>query len=128
MGTDRLTIMTKIQKTVQSGSTIYTDEHGAYKRLPKKRDAHESLNHSANEYVKGLAHTNGIESACAVLKRGLEGTFHHASVKHLDRYLNEFTFRLNEENCQVDTKDRMAALFGAMPGKTMTYAGLTGKT
>lgn len=127
MGNDRLTIMTEIQKTVQTGSTIYTDEHGAYKRLPKKGYAHESLNHSANEYVKGLAHTNGIESVWAVLKRGLEGTFHHVSVKHLDRYVNEFTFRLNEGNCQIDTADRMVALFGAMPGKNITYAGLTGK-
>ena len=41
--------------------------------------------------------------------------------------MNEFTIRLNEGNCQVDTVDRMASLFGAMTGKTMTYAGLTGK-
>ena len=50
----------------------------------------------------GMAHTNGIESVWAVLKRGLQGTFHQVSVKHLDRYVNEFAFRLNEGNCQVD--------------------------
>ncbi len=125
--TDRLTLMTEIQKTVQPGSTIYTDDHSAYHRLPKKGYAHETLNHSANEYVKGLAHTNGIESVWAVLKRGIEGTFHQVSVKHLDRYVNEFTFRLNEGNCQVDTADRLQALFGAMPGKPMTYKELIGK-
>ena len=119
--------MTEIQKTVKPGSTIYTDDHGAYRRLPKKGYTHEALNHSANEYVKGLAHTNGIESVWAVLKRGIEGTFHQVSTKHLDRYVNEFTFRLNEGNCRIDTEDRMQALFGAMPGKTITYAGLTGK-
>ena len=126
-GTDRLTLMTEIQKTVKPGSTIYTDDHGAYRGIERKAYQHEALNHSANEYVKGLAHTNEIESVWAVLKCGLEGTFHHVSVKHLDRYVNEFTFRLNEGNCQVDTEDRVAALFGVMSGKTMTYKGLIGK-
>ena len=125
--TDRLTLWTEIQKIVEKGSTLYTDDHGAYRGIERKAYQHEALNHSANQYVKGLAHTNGIESVWAVLKRGLEGTFHQVSVKYLDRYVNEFTFRLNEGNCQVDTTDRMQALFGAMPGKTMTYAGLTGK-
>jgi len=68
------------------------------------------------------------ESVWAVLKRGLHGTFHHVSAKHLPRYLHEFTFRLNEGNCEVDTVDRIAALFGAMPGKPITYKELTGKT
>ena len=62
------------------------------------------------------------------MKRGLTGTFHHVSVKHLDRYVNEFAFRLNEGNCQVDTVDRKAALFVAMPGNPMTYKELVGET
>ena len=126
--TGRLTLWTEIQKTVEKGSLLYTDDHGAYRKIERKGYQHESLNHSANEYVKGMAHTNGIESVWAVLKRGLEGTFQHLSVKHLDRYVNEFTFRLNEGNCQIDTTDRMAALFGAMPGKPITYRELVGKT
>lgn len=125
--TDRLTLWTEIQKTVEKGSTLYTDDHGAYRGIERKSYRHEALNHSANEYVKGMAHTNGIESVWAILKRGLTGTFHHVSVKHLDRYVNEFTFRLNEGNCAVDTTDRMAALFGAMPGKRITYKELTEK-
>ena len=123
-GTDRLTLMTEVQKTVKKGSTIYTDDHPSYQRLTRKGYAHESLNHSANEYVRDQAHTNGIESVWAVLKRGIEGTFHQVSTKHLDRYVNEFSFRLNEGNCQVDTKDRMDALFGAMVGKRLTYKEL----
>ena len=123
--TDRLTLWTEIQKTVEKGSTLYTDDHGAYRGIERKAYQHEALNHSANEYVKGMAHTNGIESVWAVLKRGLNGTFHHVSVKHLDRYVSEFTFRLNEGNCEIDTADRMAALFGAMPGKPITYKELT---
>lgn len=122
--TDRLTLWTEIQKTVEKGSTLYTDDHGAYRGIERKAYQHEALNHSANEYVKGMAHTNGIESVWAVLKRGLNGTFHHVNVKHLDRYVNEFTFRLNEGNCQMDTVDRMAALFEGMPGKRVTYKEL----
>ena len=127
-GTDRLTLWTEIQRHVERGSQLYTDNHGAYRGLTRKGYHHETLNHSANEYVRGMAHTNGIESVWAVLKRGLEGTFHQVSVKHLDRYVNEFTFRLNEGNCQVDTTDRMQSLFGAMPGKPITYRELVGKT
>ena len=85
------------------------------------------MNHTANDYFKGMAHANGIARVWAVLKCGLEGTFHHVSMKHLERYVNKFTFQLNEGNCQIDTVDWMAALFGAMQGKTMTYPGLTGK-
>ena len=123
--TDRLTLWTEIQKTVEKGSTLYTDDHGAYRKIERKGYQHEALNHSANEYVRGKAHTNGIESVWSLLKRGLTGTFHHVSVKHLDRYVGEFTFRLNEGNCQVDTADRMKALFRAMPGKPITYKQLT---
>ena len=57
-----------------------------------------------------VAHTNGIESVWALLKRGLTGTYHEVSVKHLPCYVDEFTFRLNEGNCQVDTIERMQAL------------------
>ena len=72
-----------------------------------------------------FVHTNGIENVWAVLKRGLHGTLHHVSVKHLGAHVNEFVFWLNEGNCQVDTVNRMQALFGAMPGKTMIYKRLT---
>ena len=123
-GIDRLTLWTEIQKTVTKGSTLYTDSLGSYHGIERKSYRHQSVNHAANQYVNGLAHTNGIESVWAVLKRGIAGTFHQVSVKHLDRYVNEFAFRLNEGNCQVDTEDRIAALFGAMPGKQMTYNGL----
>ena len=83
------------------------------------------VNHSVSEYVNGMASTNGIESVWAVLKRGYHGTFHHLSKKHIDKYVNEFTFRLNEGNCRIDTADRMSSLFGNMFGKNITYRGLT---
>ncbi len=58
----------------------------------------------------GIAHTNGIESVWAVLKRGINGTYHHLSSKHLHRYVNEFTYRLNAGNVKVDTIDRIEAI------------------
>ena len=63
------------------GTTIYTDEHGSYKGLPK----HVTVKHGIGEYVRDMAHTNGVESFWALLKRGYHGTYHHMSVKHLQR-------------------------------------------
>ncbi len=72
-----------------------------------------------------MAHTNGIESVWAVLKRGYNGVYHNWTRKHCHRYVNEFSFRLNEGNCQRDTKDRLDDLFRSMVGKTITYESLT---
>ena len=72
-----------------------------------------------------MAHTNGIESVWAVMKRGYNGVYHNWSKKHCTQYVNEFTFRLNEGNCEIDTQDRLNSLFQAMDGKTVTYAQLT---
>ena len=112
---------------VAPGAVVCTDTHPSYRKLCTLVSHHDTVNHETKEFAKGFVHTNGIESVWAVLKRGLKGVYHHVSPKHLARYVDEFSFRLNEGNCQVDTKDRMAALFGAMPGKPITYKELTGK-
>jgi hypothetical protein len=85
---------------------------------------HRVVKHSAHEYVRGKVHTNGIESVWAVLKRGLHGVYHKASEKHLGRYVNEFTFRLNEGNVEVPTMDRLCSLVDATVGRRLTYAAL----
>ena len=59
---------------------------------------HKMINHSARCYVRGDVHTNSIESVWSVLKRSIHGTWHHVSPKHLRRYVDETTFRLNEGN------------------------------
>ena len=123
-GNDIGTLSREIGAWVESGATVYTDDHRGYARLHKNYN-HKSVNHSAREYVNGMAHTNGIESVWAVLKRGYNGTFHNISIKHLHRYLDEFSFRLNEGNVEIDTDDRMTSLVKGIAGKRLTYEDLT---
>lgn len=86
---------------------------------------HHAINHSAGEYVNGDVYTNGIESVWALLKRGLMGVYHHASPKHLGRYVDEFTFRLNDGAVERHTLARIDSLTTACAGRRLTYKGLT---
>ena len=85
---------------------------------------HETISHSAGEYVRGDVTTNGIESVFAVLKRGLIGVYHHASPKHLNRYVDEFSFRLNEGNVKNHTLTRLESFIDGTVGKRLTYKAL----
>ena len=109
---------------VEPGSTLHTDEHGGYLGLDGLFYTHESINHGSGEYVRDGVHTNSIESVWAVMKRGLHGVYHHASPKHLDRYVSEFTFRLNDGDVARHTLDRIASLLFAANGKRLTYKAL----
>ena len=117
-GTDRPTLHGFVTGRAAPGATIYTDEHSSYDGLPH----HEVVNHSAKEYVNGHAHTNGIESFWALLKRGYIGTYHQMSVKHLDRYVNEFAGRHNAR--PLDTEAQMEHLTRGLVGKRLTYQEL----
>ena len=83
---------------------------------------HEAVNHSVGEYVRQQAHTNGIESFWALLKRGYQGTYHKISPKHLQRYVDEFAGRhgIRERN----TVDQMGAVARSMAGKRLPYQAL----
>jgi hypothetical protein len=72
-----------------------------------------------------MAHTNGMESVWAVLKRGFYGIYHSFSEKHLTRYVDEFVFRLNEGNCAIDTIDKLESLVEGTIDKRLTYKMLT---
>lgn len=113
-----------IFEKVETGSQIYSDEHMAYSGMDGLFYKHETVNHSAGEYKRGAAHTNSVESVWAVLKRGLHGVYHHASAKHLFRYVDEFTWRLNEGNVINHTLERLAAFVDATVGKRLTYKRL----
>lgn len=113
-----------VHRHVQVGSTIHTDEAGIYSRVGGLLYKHESINHSAGEYVRGAVTTNGIESVFALLKRGIHGVYHHASPKHLHRYVGEFAFRLGDGDVSRHTLDRLASLFSAALGRRLTYKDL----
>ena len=91
------TILPIMRDKVEVGASIYTDEWRPYRALSKDYN-HGIVNHSADEYVRGDIHTNSIESFWALLKRGIIGIYHNVSDKHLDKYVNEFTFRFNNKN------------------------------
>lgn len=92
------TVEKHIVDQVQPGATIYTDDFASYNRL-KRFFGHETVNHRVGEYVRdGLVHTNSVESFWATFKRGYIGIYHWMSEKHLQRYLDEFTYRLNTQN------------------------------
>lgn len=113
-----------VHRNVQVGSTIHTDESAIYPRVGGLLYKHESINHSAGEYVRGDVTTNGVESVFALLKRGLHGVYHHASSKHLHRYVGEFAFRLGDGDVKRHTMDRLDSLFSAAIGQRLTYAEL----
>lgn len=122
--TDKATIQTAIIRQVEAGSTINTDEAGAYEGLGSLWFNHETVNHKAGEFVRDDVTTNGIESVFAVLKRGLHGVYHHASPKHLGRYVDEFAFRLNEGNVKNHTLTRLDSFVTGVAGKRLTYKAL----
>lgn len=116
-------IQREISASVESRSVLFTDEHSSYAGMPQY--FHAIVNHSAKEFVNGMAHTNGIESVWAVLKRGFYGVYHSFSQKHLQRYVDEFTFRLNEGNVKHHTMTRIDSLIGKLNEARITYRELT---
>ena len=122
--TDAQTIQDIIVQNVEVGSTLHTDEAGAYRDMGGLFFDHETVNHSEGEYVRDGVTTNSIESVFAVLKRGLIGVYHHASAKHLHRYVDEFAFRLNEGNVTRHTLTRLASFVAGTAGKRLTYERL----
>ena len=119
---DAKTLQGFVQDSTEPGATVYTDGSSVYKGLANMN--HEAVQHSIGEYVNGMAHTNGIESFWSMLKRGFYGTYHKMSVKHLQRYVNEFAGRHNVRD--LDTIQQMAALAHGMGGKRLTYRQLVG--
>ena len=117
--TDRPTLHEFVIDRTEAGATVYTDEHPAYLGLPFY---HETVRHSVSEYVRGQAHTNGLESFWATLKRGYNGVYHQMSPKHLERYVCEFEGRHNDR--PSNTIDQMRNLANGMEGKRLKYEDL----
>jgi len=111
-----------VKENVHPIARVITDELPAYKSIKGFVSKHEIINHRAEEWVRGDVHTNSIEGCWSLLKRGIIGSFHKVSVKHLDRYLAEFDFRFNNrKNAEIfkDTVTRLVSK-GGMPCKQLT--------
>ena len=117
--TDAKTLQGFVANHAAPGATVYTDEAAAYKGMPF---THESVRHGTGEYVRHMAHINGMESFWSMLKRAHKGTFHKISEKHLQRYVNEFSGRHNVRD--ADTIEQMSGLARGMVGKRLTYQEL----
>lgn len=109
-----------ITEHVEPGSVVMTDEHRSFRGLGGRYD-HRRVNHSAGEYVRGDAHTNGIEGAWSLLKRQIYGIHHWVSDKHLGRYVSEMAWRYNRRKMAED--ERVNALIAGAAGR-LTYRGL----
>ena len=117
-------LQTIIGSMVVPGTTVNTDDSKSYNGLNIKGYTHNVVNHSAKQYVDGMAYTNSIESVWSVLKRGFYGTFHKFSIKHLQRYVDEFDFRLNDGNVKIPTDERINSVICGCWGKIMPYKTL----
>ena len=117
--TDRETLHDFVEHTSTLGAKVFTDDASAYRGILR---VHEAVNHSAGEYVRGDAHTNGIESFWSMIKRAYVGTYHKISPKHLDRYIGTFAGKHNMRN--LGTMAQMKATVAGMKEKPLPYAVL----
>jgi transposase-like protein len=96
---DRETIKAFIlAKLADNTTAIMTDDYSSYEGCGDDNTRHESVNHSAKEWVRGDVHTNTMENVWSLFKRSIIGSYHKVSVKHLDRYLDELEFRFNNRH------------------------------
>lgn len=105
---------------IDEASRMMSDDGGS--RVGREFPKHQSVNHSIGEYVRGDVHTNTIEGYFSILKRGIVGTYHHVSPRHLKRYLAEFDFRHNERIALgIDDNTRTIKALRGIVGKRLTY-------
>lgn len=113
------TIGTVLRGNVSKEARLMTDGAGLYDKQGENFKSHETVNHTAGEYARGDVTTNTVEGYFGILKRGLNGVYQHVSPEHLNRYLNEFSFRYSGRKL-TDSERTLSALRG-IEGKRLTY-------
>lgn len=114
------TLQGLIAQHVERGANVYTDEHRSYTGLHRLGYKHELVNHGAGEYARGDVGTNSIESFWALVRRGVYGTYHSLSAEHLQRYVDEFAYRLSNG----DALSFIDAVCAHANGNVLTYREL----
>lgn len=119
---DGATVTKIVRDNISRESRLHTDESGLYKKVGAEFAAHETVHHTAKEYVRGDVTTNTVECYFSIFKRGMRGVYQHCSEKHLHHYLAEFDFRYNNR-ASLGTNDLMRAeeLAKGISGKRLTY-------
>lgn len=119
---DAANVAAVVRANVHRESRLHTDESRLYPKLGIEFAAHETVNHSRNEYARGDVTTNTVETYFSVFKRGMRGTYQHCKEKHLHRYLAEFDFRFNNRSSLgVSDGERAAIAIKGIEGKRLTY-------
>lgn len=108
-----------LKQQMAKDAHLMTDEAKQYLLIGKEFASHGVVKHGVGEYVRGKAHTNTVEGYFGLLKRGLIGTYHHCSAKHLQRYVSEFDFRYN--NRKTTDVERTDEALKGITGKRLTY-------
>lgn len=118
------TVLPIVNKNVAREARVMTDDASVYYAKLGHFASHETVNHSAEEYVRGDVHTNTIEGYFSIFKRGMKGVYQHCSEKHLHRYLAEFDFRYNNRSARgVEDEARALRAIKGAKGKRLTYQG-----
>ena len=115
------TLHQHMRENIAPGTTLYTDALKSYKGLDSEY-LHQVIDHAV-EYVRGRVHTNGLENFWSLLKRAIQGTYVAVDPAHLDRYLDEQTFRFNKRKGNDAT--RFLEVMLSVVGKRLTYRELT---
>jgi transposase-like protein len=110
-----------LDKHISPDATLHTDGHPTYAIIGQRKFKHRAIDHTRS-YAIGDLHTNTIENAFSLLKRGIYGTYHRVSIKHLPRYCNEFSYRFNRRDQQREMFD--ATIKGLLKAKPLPYKRL----
>lgn len=120
--TGRKTLLDQIQKTVSTNARLITDQNPSYKYLSRLGYAHQSVNHSEKEFVRGDIHTNSIEGIWSHLKKGIAAVYIQVSKKHLNKYCDEYSFRFSTR--KLTDFERFAYWFDYCVNKRLKYGAL----
>lgn len=118
-------LLSTVQKYVNSEAQLMTDEWKAHGGLDHVYEGRESVRHALGEYVRGHVHTNSVESFFALLKRGIMGSYHHVSRKHLPRYCDEFAFRWSHRD--IPDQARTTTALQQVIGRRLPYHTIIGR-
>jgi transposase-like protein len=111
-----------IVRNVSRKSTLHTDESKLYTEVGSEFSKHETVKHTAGEYVRGDVHTNTVEGYFSIFKRGMKGVYQHCGEAHLHRYVAEFDFRYsNRSGLGIEDAERAAKIISQAAGKRLTY-------